>query len=72
MILQLSETDPFNHEYILKEREVDAGKGPTGAPDMLMGRQVIKLTLNWEKIHENFNYLDFGAFGITDSECSSR
>ncbi|CAI4168880.1 hypothetical protein ALT1545_60073 [Alteromonas macleodii] len=34
--------------------------------------KVIKLTLNWEKIHENFNYLDFSAVGITDSECSSR
>ena len=36
---------PFKREYILREREVDAGKGPSGVPDMLMGRHVLQLIL---------------------------
>lgn len=34
--------------------------------------KVIKLMFNWEKIYENFNYLDFSVVGIIDLECSSR
>merc|ERR1711994_1145850 len=44
-ILKLHDADPFKREYILKERAVDSGKGPSGLPDMLMGRHVIKLML---------------------------
>ena len=30
IILQPPYTDPFKREYILKEREVDSGRGPSG------------------------------------------